>query len=557
MQRLSLLCLLFIFLCSCKNGVEFEDSDSVFKTGDSLIWAKKNYKEKGWRTNRGVTLDSIYWVRFNPIIYSIAQPDAQIGVEVYAFGGFEVYWDGILIGNNGKPGLNHQKEIPGTHDSIFILPDSLSKPGKHVLALRATQQFLNYDQRDGSYKIDNYEQLLERPLIITSFMNLMAGAFLIIALYYFFLFANSSRENYTTLIFGITCFLFFALLIAEYIKFYINIPYPHFYVRLEIIGFLTIATSLLIPLYFSIQFNFKYKKGLMIALVIVLASLYFYNFKSYDLSARLFSETMWLASIIIVVNAIFKKEKGSILVLIGLVFSIALNFYILYDFGIFICFIIIVLCMLYLHAIKTKENELAHQSSLLLSSRLKLELLKKNIQPHFIKNTLTSLIDWVEEAPKQGVIFIEALASEFDIMNEIAEETLIPIGKEIELCKAHLAVMQFRKEINYQWEEKDIDYTDTIPPAIIHTLLENGITHSLPQIDGNIRFTLGFNRTQEFKEYTLLTHAQNRLKTGSKKKSTGFQYIVARLTESYGSHWEFDSHEVTTGWYSKIKIKLQ
>lgn len=34
-------------------------------------------------------------------------------------------------------------------------------------------------------------------------------------------------------------------------------------------------------------------------------------------------------------------------------------------------------------------------------------------------NTLTSLTDWVEEAPKKGVLFIEALAKEFDLFNQI------------------------------------------------------------------------------------------------------------------------------------------
>ncbi|RYY54784.1 MAG: regulator, partial [Chitinophagaceae bacterium] len=132
--------------------------------------------------------------------------------------------------------------------------------------------------------------------------------------------------------------------------------------------------------------------------------------------------------------------------------------------------------------------EAEHQQALLLSSRLQLELIKKNIQPHFLRNTLTSMMDWVEESPKEGARFIQALAAEFTIMNEISEMTLIPIGKEIELCRQHLSVMGFRKEINYVWEQSGIDETQLIPPAIIHTLLENGITHSSPLPGNTIRF---------------------------------------------------------------------
>jgi hypothetical protein len=554
MQRLILLLLLFVSISSCKSGVEFTESDPLFKTGDSLVWANKNYQAVNWRKERGNTKQAIFWIRFNPTIKKIEDTKIPLGLRVYGFGAFEVYWDGVPIGQNGQPAINANNEIPGTLNSFFVLPDSLATPGRHTLALRATQWHEPNIQRGVGYQIDYYDQLLKTPLIIASFMNLMAGAFLVVSFYYLFLFLSSGRKDYTTLIFGITCLLFFALLIAEYIKFYVDIPYTHFYLRLEIIGFLTILVSIFIPLYFSIQFNFAKTRWLIIGLIVVLIGIYIYYFRSYDLSAKLFSLAMWTAAVIVVLNALAKKEKGSLLVLLGLMLSMVLNYFLYYDFGIFICFTIIVLSMLYLHAIKAKEIEKAHHSSLLLSSRLKLELLKKNIQPHFIKNTLTSLIDWVEESPDQGVIFIQALSAEFDILNEISEATLIPISKEIELCKAHLAVMHFRKEITYQWNEANIDPSDTFPPAIMHTLVENGITHSLP-LNGFVSFELRFSRNKEYKSYTLLVTAKNRVKKEGTKKSTGFKYIFARLTESYENNWEFESHQTESGWISIIKVK--
>ena len=85
------------------------------------------------------------------------------------------------------------------------------------------------------------------------------------------------------------------------------------------------------------------------------------------------------------------------------------------------------------------------KNSLVQSTRLRLELLKKNIQPHFLMNTLTSLIDWIEETPKKGVLFIEALAKEFDLLNQIENQTLIPVSQEIALCRAHLEIMEYRE----------------------------------------------------------------------------------------------------------------
>lgn len=167
---------------------------------------------------------------------------------------------------------------------------------------------------------------------------------------------------------------------------------------------------------------------------------------------------------------------------------------------------------------------------------------------------MTSLIDWVEESPKQGAEFIQALAGEFDIMNSIAEAVLIPVRQEIELCKTHLKVMQFRKEICYEWEESGIDETEYIPPALIHTLLENGITHSIPIAESLISFKLAYLSTAVYKQYTFETHALNREVSKKRNGGNGFRYIQARLTESYGDRWKFISEAIPGGWLTTIQI---
>ena len=552
MQRLLFLFSVILLFSSCKQVVTYEEYPPRFHTGDDKRWAEVSFDDKAWNTERGNTGEQIFWVRM-PLKFE-KKLNGTIGLQIEAFGAFEVYWDGVLIGNNGRMAGNGIAEVPGTESTYYRLPDSLSQNGTHLLALRATQAYQQKVQRSVSVKPDIYEDLLRKPLIITSYMNLMAGAFLIAAIYYFFLYVNSSRKEYTIFIFAIICLLFFTLLIMEYLKFYVEIPYTEFFTRLEIIGWLTFAIAMLVPLYFTIQFSFRRKALLLFFLFFILMAVYYINYRHYDLTARLYSLVMWLTSMVIVLNAIFQKEKGGVIVLIGLLASAVVNNFLVYDFGLFISFTIIVLCMLYLHTIRARVIEEEHRSSLLLSSRLQLELIKKNIQPHFLRNTLTSLIDWVEESPKQGAEFIQALAGEFDIMNAIAEEALIAIRQEIELCKTHLAVMQFRKEIRYEWEEAGIDETEEIPPALIHTLLENGITHSIPLADGCIRFRLSYLRDKACRQYTFETYAQNRPVSKNREGGNGFRYIRARLTESYGDRWTFLSEATLQGWLTTIKI---
>jgi len=549
------LAVIFLFLfVSCQTGIPVNINAPLFKTGDDTAWALKNYADTDWHPEQGDTRDSIYWQRIAIEIPHLPPGTEALGLRINTFGAFDVYWDGEKTGSNGRVQTLTMREIPGTETSYYLVPNHLASEGKHVLAIRKSQAFMSYDKRTVDITIGPYAQLLKQPITGTSIMNIAAGMFLLAAVYYCFMFVNSRRRDPSILVFSLTCLLFFFLQVAEYIKFYIDIPYSHFYVRLETIGALTFIISLLIPYYFSIQFNYKRKALLLGLLFLVLTTIYMLNFHHYDITAFRLSEAMWLAATYIAGVAVYQKQKAGMVVLGGLAVSAITNYFFYFDISLYLSFCIIILCMLYLLTVKAKEAENEYRSSLLLSARLKMELIKKNIQPHFIKNTLTSLMDWIEESPKQGIVFIQALSNEFDLLNQISDETLIPIEKEIALCKTHLTIMQFRKEVKYNWIAENIDPSDTIPPAIIHTAIENGITYSIPLSHDTVYFRFSFERNAQYKQYTLTTTAKNRTPAHKQKTGTGFQYIKARLTESYGDNWEFLSVEKPDGWQTIIKI---
>jgi sensor histidine kinase YesM len=402
--------------------------------------------------------------------------------------------------------------------------------------------------------IANYDDLLTNRLIETSFMHIFAGAFLIASIYFLFLFLGSKKE-YPMLIFSISCFLFFILNLAEFITTYTPIHYSMHLIRLEAISILMFGISFLIPLYFSMQFPYPKKKLFLGIYAVILLFVFFIKHDFFDFTSRNMALSMWIFSFGIVVFGVYKKIKGASLVLITLLLSLLINFVISFNTSLFVGFSLILLGMFYLLSLRIKEQRLAYETSLVQSTRLRLELLKKNIQPHFLMNTLTSLIDWVEESPKKGVLFIEALAKEFDLFNQIENKTLIPISQEIALCRTHLEIMEYRKEINYSWEEEGIDLEEKIPPGILHTLLENGITHSLPIEDNSIKFKLIYESNTNYICYTFLTFATSaRKEVNSKKEGTGLKYIKARLTESYHSKWEFTSEPTNHGWKNTIKI---
>lgn len=535
--------LLLLIFSSCTYYKDYVTSDVIYEVDydhQQMDWGKPDRSSFKFQTNVE--------------IQKRKKSSEYLGLQINAFGAFDVYWDGVLVGRNGQMAKSGHAEVPGTETTYYQIPKKLSNLGMHTVSLMGTQVYNRDAERRIDVKLKDYLLLHRSPLVVVSFMNIMAGGFLIAAIYYFFLYVNSTRKELAVLLFGIICLLFFCLLIIEYVKYYLDIPYSQFYTRLKIIGWLTFSISMLVPWYFMLQFEFKRKKLILGLLFLTLLAVYIGYYGHYDVSAAYFTITARFFSIVIAFDAAVKRKKGGLIVVAGLLAGVMVNYFMFYDFGLFIAFTILVLCMLYLHTIRAKAIEEAHNASLLLSSRLQLELVKKNIQPHFLRNTLTSLIDWIEESPKEGVVFIRALSEEFDIMNDIAEDTLIPIRQEIDLCRRHLEIMSFRKEICYEWQEEGINENETIPPAVFHTIIENGITHSFPPKQGCIVFCLKFSKEKQFKQYTLSTFAQNRQTKKNKQTGTGFKYIKARLTESYGENWSFESYAVEKGWETIIKI---
>ena len=536
---------------SCENDFKVQAPEIRYKTGDTLSWRLKNIDDTSWSLYRENSKDAIFWARTTIHIDQQPKEDAPQGLLVYGFGAYEVYWDEVLIGSNGIPGKEHLKK--GEVDRSFIIPDSLAKKGEHLLALRISQQYYPDKKRGFAFVVSSYKNLILSPVVLTAITYIFAGAFLLTAVYFFMLYFYNKRF-FPVLLFSICSFLFSVLIIVEYIKFFLPIHYSDFYIRLEIIGVLTFLIAFLIPVYFSIQFSLPKRKFLLSGYFALLLFIFFYFRGRYDYTTELLIICMWIFSLIIVGISAYKKTENAIVVLGSLLINILLYYLITYDFSLIMSFTILLLSMFYVLAWQIRKQREAFEHSLVETSRLKNELLKKKIQPHFLMNTLTSLIDWVEESPSKGVDFIEALAEEFDLLNQVEDKKLIPIDQEIQLCKSFLNIMRYRKEIIYSWSDEGIDPDQNIPPAILHTLVENGITHCIPDDQNEIHFHLSQESSSSYRSYRLRTIASLRNPEKPIEDGTGNTYIKARLTESYGRKWDFESYKTPEGWKNIITI---
>ncbi|ASA23282.1 hybrid sensor histidine kinase/response regulator [Paenibacillus donghaensis] len=113
--------------------------------------------------------------------------------------------------------------------------------------------------------------------------------------------------------------------------------------------------------------------------------------------------------------------------------------------------------------------------------RMEAAYLQAQIQPHFLFNTLNSLMALSElDLPKMrdlGEAFSSYLRISFDFMNS---HHLVGLSHELELVQAYLFIekARFEERLNVEWDiQEGVDLL--IPPLTLQPLVENAVRHGL------------------------------------------------------------------------------
>ncbi|QNA88111.1 histidine kinase [Massilia sp. Dwa41.01b] len=134
----------------------------------------------------------------------------------------------------------------------------------------------------------------------------------------------------------------------------------------------------------------------------------------------------------------------------------------------------------------TLKAEVATLEQRLVESQM--AALQAQVEPHFLFNTLALIGRLIEtdppEAAKVHAHLIAYLRSSLPQMRSAGGSTL---GKQLELSRAYLAIMQARmkERLAVRFEVPDFLGSAPFPPMMLQTLIENAIKHGLePKIAG-------------------------------------------------------------------------
>jgi LytS/YehU family sensor histidine kinase len=119
--------------------------------------------------------------------------------------------------------------------------------------------------------------------------------------------------------------------------------------------------------------------------------------------------------------------------------------------------------------------------------------------------------------------------------------------------------MGSRRDVQFQLLTENISEDEKIPPLVLLTLIENGLSHAYsPRENGT--FWLSFKQDNHVKQY-ILKNDGSQLKKFSQKKISdieeglGLSYIKARLEESFPGKWKIEYGMNGGFWETKIRLE--
>lgn len=561
---------MLIHFSVCAQKLDIVSSEHYYLIDDdNFDYSLPNQNRVAWQKKRfnGITnSENIRWVQIDFNFERTYQK--PLGLYVSILGSFEAYWDGVLIGKNGRVGDSRASEIAGSIDKIMLLPDEYTGKGVHTLSLRISNHHNPKDQTHLSFAtvIAQYDRLVQLPFKKASLPLIMTSALLLIAVYSLIVFVTSYREL-SYLLFSLLCLSILLLIFAESWRGIVSYSYDWQVPRLQIVQILSLLTSLLFVSFFAWYFKFSQKcRSTWIIFVIFLQIFLLMTISGYDNRSLYIFLVGVIGALGICVQAIISKQANAKLMIVGLGLFIApifINSYSFMDQYFFLSFAGLILLMLYSLSQTMSGHRKLLERSKINASRLELELVKRNLQPHFILNTLTAVEEWIEDSPSTAVKFVHALADEFRFMAQLSAKPIINLQDEINLCHSHLTVMGYRSNINYSLDSKITSLNALIPPGVILTLIENAISHNQYQ-QGQTRFILEQKITNQTQCLTFSTPVDSKVKQRSMTIDSprnigagiGNKYIAARLDESFINQWSLKEHFENERWTTTITIPL-
>ena len=213
------------------------------------------------------------------------------------------------------------------------------------------------------------------------------------------------------------------------------------------------------------------------------------------------------------------------------------------------------LAMRQIHIAKQREQELV-----LLAREAELQMLRTQINPHFLFNSLNSISALTTISAEEARRMTITLADFFRYTLTLSDKKFVSLVDEIQLCQYFLDIekIRFGEKLQVEFFVEENIHSALLPPMLLQPLLENAIKHGIRNLanGGTIRCQIRANAG--WLHIAMHNPIDSDLTTNKESGSgTGLKNIQSRLVRHYGEKYRFDVSKKEHTFDIQIGLPLQ
>jgi hypothetical protein len=495
-----------------------------------------------------------YWLRFRVQAPAVDWHQAWL-LTLSLRGASEVYWNGESIGRNGQPAARAADEKPGRIDAQFLIDRASVSAGQHsVLVHASSHRVAALASANAGVRILSYTQA-RRYLWRWLPVALALGAIGCALAYWSLAWRapDTMRDSGRIWLLALGA-VGLMLPIVEAWRSVFGYDYDWHLFRLVLVLCLHGAAALLLPGYLIARYGggvrwFAALAGAWLLLMGVAWTLDGFDVRSWVV------QVVGLGLALVVAGSRWRQpESRPLSVLLASTLLLALIWPGAFLDGLY--FLALAVLMVWLMLSHVAFLRRLGERSVRLGAerdRLRAQLLRRAIQPHWLMNSLTSLQELIEAEPPRANRLVELLAAHFSLLRAHSERDQVRLDEELALCRVQLDIASLAQQAELPWRvDGDVDGI-VVPPGVLHCLIENALTHAGFRASAEQGFVLRIERQRGRIRLELLAPLAASRSTSTADAGTGTRFVRASLERVWGREASFADGPRDGRWCSEMQ----
>jgi hypothetical protein len=461
-------------------------------------------------------------------------------------GASELRCNGQLVLINGQPGATASAEVPGQVDRWLALPSLPA--GTHELHVLASSHHIPAGQFRHAHAVVlpmTLEAMPRQRFARWLVVALAWGGLALTWLYFLRLqplpggpSPRSRAHRWSLIALGAVGLL---LPIAESARDLWGYAYPLHVWRLQTILACTLLAAWLLPLTLALRWGWPRRLmpwSCVWAVTLLLWVTVTLPGHGYDVASWWLHVLGVVAALILAARMRHQANEptSALLTLLLLALALLLLYPAAFLDGLYTVTLAMVMTLLMLgHAGHQQAQALAEAGQ---RQALQAQLLRAGMQPHGLMNTLTVLQELIDQRPAIASRLVERLADQFNLLRVLSQKALVSLREELALVRTQLDLVEMAREMPLPLGVHGPVDGVFLPPGVLHTLVENAITHGGVRA-GAPAFSLHIEACTSDRWRLELRSPRGAGRDGG--GGQGQRFVRESLAGTFGSGWSYEA----------------